>query len=66
MRGACPYLLAAVDEYSCFPSVFLCNNMKSNAVVACLSSVFFVCGFLATFTATRAPYQSGDVGLDLR
>jgi len=42
VRGACPYLLVAVDEYSRFPFVFACKNMKSSTVTACLSSLFWV------------------------
>ena len=45
VRGVCPYLLDAVDEYSRFTFVFPCENMKSSTVTACLSSLFCVFGF---------------------
>jgi len=45
VRGACPFLLVAVDEYLRFPFVFPCKNMKSRTVIACLSSLFCAFGF---------------------
>jgi len=45
VRGACPHLLVAVDEYSRFPFVSPCKNMKSSTVIACLLSLFCVFGF---------------------
>jgi len=54
VRGACPDLLVAVDEYSRFPFVFLCKNMKSSTVIAYLSSLFCVFGFPSCVTAIAA------------
>ena len=33
VRGKCPYLLVAVDEYSRFPFVRPCKNVKSSTVI---------------------------------
>ena len=39
VRGACPYLLVAVDECKRFPFVFPCKKTKSSAVIACLCEI---------------------------
>jgi len=54
VRGECPYPLVAVDEFSRFPFIFPCKNMKSSTVVACLSSLFAFLVFLAESTAIEA------------
>jgi len=58
VRGECPYLLVAVDEYSRFPFVFPCK-MKSSTVIACLSSLFCVFGFPSCVHSDRgSPFVS--------
>ena len=59
VRSVCPYLLVAVDEYSRFPFVFPCENMKSSTVIACLSSLFCVFGFPSCVHSDRvSPFVS--------
>jgi len=59
VRGVCPYLLVPVDEYSRFPFVFPCENMKLSTVIACLSSLFCVFGFPSCVHSDRvSPFIS--------
>jgi len=61
VRGECPYLLVAVDEYSRFPFVFPCKNMKSSTVIACLSSLFCIFGFPSCVHSDRgSPFVSQE------
>jgi len=61
VRGACPYRLLAVDEYSRFPFVFPCKNMKSSTVIAGLSSLFCVLGFSSCIHNDRgSPFVSQE------
>jgi len=65
VRGECPYLLVAVDEYSRFPFVFPCKNIKSSPVIACLSSLFTVLVFLAASTAIEAQVKRHGLSFPL-
>jgi len=59
VRVVCPYILVGVDEYSRFPFVFPCENMKSSTVIACLSSLFCVFGFPSCVHSDRvSPFVS--------
>ena len=39
------YMLTIVDEYSRFPFIFPCPDMKTTTVMTCLDKLFSFCGF---------------------
>jgi len=61
VRGACPYLLVSVDEYSRFPFVFPCKNMKSSTIISSLSFLFCAFGFPSCVHSDRgSPFVSQE------
>ena len=44
MQSKRPYVLFVVDEFSRFPFAFPCNDMKTETVIKCLSTLFCLFG----------------------